>query len=177
MSELVYLRALEQSDLELCYKWHNDQSLYELLGGPFRFVSKQAVQAWLDRKATFLTDEINLAICVKESDKHVGNLYLHQINWIIRHARLEIFIGDSEERSKGYGQSAMRQLLFYAFRDLGLKKIYLDVLADNHAAIHIYEKSGFMIEGRLRNQVFKQGIWKDMTIMGICAEDYTALKG
>ena len=176
MNEIIYLRALEGSDLERIYKWHNDWNLYEKLVGPFHFVSKQAVQAWLDRKTAFISDEINLAICVKGSDKHVGNIYLRQINWVSRHAQLEMFIGEPEERSKGYGQSAIRQLLSYAFKDLGLKRIYLDALTDNHAAIHTYEKCGFRVEGRLKNHAFKQGGWKDLVFMGICAEDHTAYK-
>lgn len=81
-----------------------------------------------------------------------------------------------EEKSKGYGQSAIRHLLSYIFNDLGLKRIYLDALSDNRAVIHIYEKCGFRVEGRLKNHVFKQGVWKDLNFMGICAEDYTAYK-
>jgi RimJ/RimL family protein N-acetyltransferase len=176
MSELIYLRALEASDLERCHTWHNDRNLYDMLVGPFRFVSKQAEQAWLDRRTAFSSNEVNLAICLKKSDEHIGNIYLREIDWISRCARLEIFIGDREERSKGYGQSAIRQLLTCAFRDLGLNRIYLQVLADNCAAINVYEKCGFSIEGRLKNHVFKQGGWKDLIVMGICAEDHIANK-
>jgi hypothetical protein len=35
MSDDVYLRALEISDLEQCHRWHNDMALYETLGGTF----------------------------------------------------------------------------------------------------------------------------------------------
>ena len=175
MNEPIYLRALESSDLDRMHKWHNDRSLYEMLGGPFHFVSKQAVEAWLDSKTSFSAsaDEINLAMCVTGSDKHVGNIYLRQINWISRHAELKILIGDPEERSKGYGKAAIRQLLTYAFNDLGLKRIYLNVLTDNPAAINAYEKIGYRVEGTLRNQVFKQGSWKDVIVMGISSEDYS----
>ena len=179
MDEPIYLRALETSDLDRLHKWHNDRSLYEMLGGPFRFVRKQATQAWLENKTAFLSygsDEIRLAICVKGSDKHIGNISLHQINWIVRQARLEILIGDPEERSKGYGQAAVRQLLSYAFGDLGLRKIYLEALADNGVAIHLYEKCGFKIEGRFKNHVFKQGGWKDVIFFGIFADDYAPVK-
>jgi len=172
MNDPIYLRALETSDLERCHKWHNDRTLYETLVGYFHFISQGTEQAWLDGRRAFLANEINLAICIKGSDEHVGNIYLREIDWISRCARLGIFIGDSKERSKGYGQSAIRQLLSYAFTDLGLKRIYLDVLADNRAAIHVYEKFGFRVEGRLKNHVFKQGGWKDLIVMGLCAEDY-----
>lgn len=172
MDEPIYLRALEISDLERCHKWHNDRNLYDLLVGSFHFVSKQAEQAWLESKLAFSHHEVNLAICLKESDKHIGNIYLHKIDWISRNAQLGIFIGESEERNKGYGQSAVRQLLLHAFSDLGMKKIYFNVLADNKTAIHVYEKCGFKVEGRLKNQVFKQGKWKDLIVMGICVEEY-----
>ena len=171
MNEPVYLRVLEASDLEQCHKWHNDRELYKMLVGPFRLVSKQAEQVWLDRKTTFSPDELNLAICVKGSDEHVGNIYLREIDWIYQHAQLEIFIGDMDERRKGYGRSAIRQLLSHAFLDLGLKKLHLKVLADNQAAINLYEKCGFSIEGELKNHVFKEGGWKDVIAMGICADD------
>lgn len=165
------------SDLDRCHKWHNDRTLYEMLGGSFHFVSKQSEGAWLDRKTSYSasSDEVNLAMCDKETDKHIGNIYLRQINWINRHAELHIFIGDLEERSKGYGQSAVRQLLAHAFSDLGLKRVYLTVLSDNHAAIHIYKKCGFNIEGTLKDHEFKQGQWKDLTIMAVCVEEYRNL--
>lgn len=171
MSEPVYLRALETSDMERCHKWHNERDLYDTLVGPFRFVSKQAEQAWIERKTAFSLSEINLAICLKGADKHIGNVYLSEINWISRRGHLSIFIGESEERSKGYGQSAVRQLISYSFKDLGLKKIFLYALEDNKAAIHIYEKCGFNIEGLLKNHVFHQGIFKNLIVMGIHSND------
>ena len=174
MDEPIYLRALEASDVDRCYKWHNDSSLYEMLGGPFHFISKQAVESWVERKTSYSahgSDEVSLAICVRGEDKHIGNLYLRQINWIARNAELQIYIGEPDERSKGYGKVAVVRLLAYAFRDLGLRLIYLYVLSDNSPAIRTYEKIGFKIEGELRNRVFKQGDWKDMIVMAICTED------
>jgi RimJ/RimL family protein N-acetyltransferase len=173
MSEQIYLRTLEASDLECCHKWHNDRALYETLVGPFHFVSRSAEQTWLDRRTAFSINEVNLAICLKESEDHIGNAYLREIDWISRRAQLEIFISDNNDRSKGYGQSVVGQLLSYAFSDLGLKKIYLNVLADNQVAIHVYEKCGFIVEGRLKNHVFKQGKWKDLIVMGQCFDNYT----
>ena len=145
-----------------------------MLGGTFRYVSRQATQTWLEKTigySAYSSGDIKLAICVKDSNRHVGNIYLLQINWTARNARMEYFIGDPEERSKGFGQSALRQLVSYAFKELGLKRIYLGVLPENPAAIHIYEKLGFTVEGKLRSHVFKEGCRKDVIAMGICAED------
>jgi RimJ/RimL family protein N-acetyltransferase len=171
MDHPVYLRALDACDLEKCHTWHNDQALYETLVGYFHFVNKGAEQAWFDSKKSVFGKEVNLAICVRETDEHIGNIYLREIDWVSRRAQLGIFIGDRDARSKGYGYAAMRQLLCYAFNDLGLKKIWLDVLSDNAAAIRLYEKCGFKSEGLLRKHVYKNGRWNDLVMMGIWTDE------
>ncbi len=178
MKEPIYLRALEMSDLDRLHAWHNDKELYEMVGGSFRYTSKQATQTWLERKTAYaahspVADEINFAMCIRDTDKHIGDIYLRQINWISRNAELRIFIGDPDERSKGYGKSAIRQLLAYAFEEIGLKRVHLGVLTDNPRAEQSYKSIGFSVEGTLRSHVFKQGKWKDVLLMGICAEDFT----
>lgn len=169
MDESVYLRGLDVSDIETCYKWHSDRGLYDTLVGPFRFVSKEAEKAWCARKAAFSSDEISLAICLRGNDKHIGNIYLSEIDWVSRRGHLSMFIGEASERGKGYGQSAVRQLISYAFVDLGLTRVFLYVLDGNNSARHVYEKCGLRPEGRLEKHVYHRGEWKDLIVMGICS--------
>jgi len=169
--EDVYLRALELSDLERTRKWHNDGELYDLLVSPFRHVSQAAEEEWIRQKAAYSQTEIQLAICLKEGHQHIGNIHLRDIDWVSRRAEVGIFIGEAEQRSNGYGQQSLRLILRHAFRDLGLHRVYLTVLEDNQRAIRTYEKCGFVVEGRLRQHDFKQGRFKDLILMGICADD------
>ena len=120
-------------------------------------------------------NEYNLAICINDSQAHIGNIYLRSIDWLSRHASIEIFIGETANQSKGYGQSALRQIMLYAFVNLGLHKLTLQVLADNGAAIHVYKKCGFQVEGSLRKHLFKNGDWQDVLCMGILVEEWHRL--
>lgn len=169
--EPVFLRALELDDLERTHKWHNDPDLYSSLTGTFRYVSMSAERKWIEKKAEFNDCEISLAICESKTKRHIGNIYLREISWIDRRAGLAIFIGEKDARSKGYGQSAVKQLVRYAFDELNLQKISLPVLVDNAVAQHIYEKCGFTIEGTLKRHVYKNGQFKDVLVMGICTDD------
>ena len=169
--EDVYLRALEPSDLDRTWKWHNDQELYATLVRPFRYVSRAAEEEWIRRKAAYSQTEIQLAICLKQGDQHIGNISLTDIDWVARHAGVGIFLGEAKYQSKGYGQQAMRLLLRHAFHDLGLHHVYLVVLDDNARAIRLYEKCGFVVEGRLRQHAYKRGQFRDLIFMGICAGD------
>jgi len=166
----VYLRALEVEDLERTHKWHNDPSLYKTLISNFRFVSRSAEEAWLEQKCAFSKNEVNLAICLKDTNDHIGNIYLRNIDWISRRGTLHIFIGDNENRGKGYGQSAIRQVISYALDELNLQRISIKILADNDVACHTYEKCGFTVEGTLNRYVYKNGQFKDVICMGFCRE-------
>lgn len=169
--EPVFLRALESADLDKVHQWHNDPSLYGCLVGTFRHVSRESVESWLRQRQQFSNEEVNLAICAKKGRQHIGNIYLRDIDWIARRAELHVFIGEAAERSKGYGQAAVRLLLEHAFRGLGFQRLYLYVLEDNLAAIRVYEKCGFAIEGKLIRHSFKNGQFKNVLAMGVCAND------
>lgn len=170
--EPVYLRALELDDLDRTYRWHNDQELYETIG-TFHYVSRATDEEWLRRKQSWSTEEVNLAICLTRSSDHIGNIYLRNIDWVARHGELRIWIGEPGQRSKGYGQAAVRLLIRHAFLDLGLLRLYLYVLEDNQRAIRAYEKCGFTMEGRLRQHFFRDGRFKDYLVMGLLVSDCT----
>jgi RimJ/RimL family protein N-acetyltransferase len=163
----IFLRCLEEEDIDRVYKWHNDSNLYGSLTSLFRHVSRASVSAWLAKKQAFSSESINLAICLNQANQHIGNIYLQNIDWVARHAEISIFIGDKEYRQKGYGQKAVEILTEYAFSELGLKRLYLFVLEENIPAIKTYKKCGFSEEGKLRNHVFKQGKFKDLLVMGL----------
>ena len=169
----VYLRSLELSDLERTHRWHNDPEMYKTLIGTFHYVGRATEEDWLRKKQAFSSNEVNLAICLSAEDQHIGNIYLRNIDWVSRSAEMHIFIGEGEYRSRGYGQAAVHQLVEYAIKELGLNRLHLLVLADNEAAIRLYKKTGFIIEGRLRKHAFKGGEFKDVLFMGLCSDDLT----
>jgi RimJ/RimL family protein N-acetyltransferase len=167
----VFLRAMELEDLDRVHKWHNDAELYTSLAGLYRFVSRSTVEEWIRKKQVFSQDAIHLAICATEDGEHIGNIYLRDIDWVSRHGEIHIFIGERGRRSKGYGRQALELLKDYAFRDMGLHRLWLRVMDDNAGAIRMYEKCGFVLEGRMRKQVFKNGDYRDILIMGVCVDD------
>jgi len=168
--EPVYLRALESDDLERTHKWHNDHRMYNIMGGTFHYVSRATEEEWLRKKQAYSPQEVSLAICLTETSQHIGNIYLRAIDWIARHAELQIWIGEPDQRSRGYGYAAISLFLKYAFDTLGLRRIYLYVLEGN-PSIRLYEKCGFIVEGKLRKHAFIGGEFKDFFIMGLCVDD------
>jgi len=170
MEKRIFLRALELEDLDRIHKWHNDQEMYRIMGGHFRFVSKTATEEWLRKKVQYQTDELNLAICIKETSQHIGNIYLRNIDWMDRQAEMQIWIGEPEMRAKGYGTEAHQLLQEYAVKDLGMRRLYAYIQKGNTSQ-KLAEKMGLTLEGTMRNYAFVNGAWRDFYILAICFDE------
>lgn len=168
----VYLRPLERSDLGADYlSWLNDPEVNRFIEAG-RFPQNQAsLERFFDGLVGSTTDVI-FAIATKADDQHIGNIKLGRIHWIHRTGELGLMIGEKSAWGKGHGYDATDLLLAYAFRSLNLQKVTLGVHATNTAAVKVYEKAGFVIEGRHRRQSFVDGQYLDGLSMGILREDW-----
>jgi len=88
-------------------------------------------------------------------------------------ATLGIALG-REHVSRGYGTDAMRVIVGYGFREMGLHRIQLSVAPFNPAGIRAYEKAGFVEEGRHRESVLHDGRWYDEVLMSILDHEWAA---
>ena len=139
----IFLRPLARNDVDQIHAWHNDPALYETLVGSYRPVTLQDVSCWLEHRLTRSATESNWAICHRETNEHLGNFYLRDIDRQAGTCELHLFLGKDLHRGKGYGTAAVREGIRHAFETLGLREILLRVLSNNRAAIHVYEKCGF----------------------------------
>lgn len=69
-------------------------------------------------------------------------------------------------QGKGLGKELMRAIIDFADNWLNLTRLELEVYADNEAAIHLYERFGFEVEGTLRQHAFRDGQYVDSKMMG-----------
>lgn len=107
-----------------------------------------------------------------DDDALVGFVALFGLEWGNRMAKMAIGIGDARFRGHGYGSEGMRLILNYAFWELNLHRVGLDVITYNQRAIALYEKMGFQEEGRIREAVCRQGQHFDLLLMGILDREW-----
>jgi RimJ/RimL family protein N-acetyltransferase len=104
--------------------------------------------------------------------KPVGLIGLRGINWRARSAEYWIYLGEDSAKGKGIAYEASRLLLSFAFRRLGLNRIFLHVDATNERAIGLYKKLGFAQEGICRSATFVDGKYLDRILFAILADEY-----
>ncbi|MBB3108716.1 RimJ/RimL family protein N-acetyltransferase [Paenibacillus phyllosphaerae] len=119
-------------------------------------------------------DAIEFMLRTLDDDHLVGFAALHGIEWNNQSAKLAVGIGDPDDRGKGYGIDAVRMTLRYAFHELNLNRVSLEVIAYNEAAYRTYLKAGFTQEGRLRSAVLRGGQSFDLIVMGILRHEWAA---
>ena len=131
--EKVYLSPMNLEDIEKYVKWMNDFSTTDGLGSSSKVTTFESERAWLinnmDKK------EQQFAIVLKETDKLIGNCGFVDINHLHQRGEVGLFIGEEENRSKGYGTEALSLLVDYGFNYLNLKNIMLKVFSFNKRAI------------------------------------------
>ena len=103
----------------------------------------------------------------------VGNVGLWGARPKDRCATLGIALG-REYIGRGYGTDAVRVIVGYGFREIGLHRIQLEVAPFNRAGIRAYEKAGFTEEGRLRESVLHDGRWYDQVLLSILDHEWAA---
>lgn len=165
----IYLRRLEESDLERTLVWINKPEIYLRIGvnAP---ISRTQQESWF-RGLQKQTDKVVFAVCEVQGDRHIGNVSLDTIDSRHRTARLSIFIAEATQRGGGLGNRAIRLLLEYAFDSLDLNKVWCKVTHDEENIPSFYEKLGFRVEGKLRQHEFIDGAYVDKVLLGILKEE------
>ena len=169
----VVLREFRQEDISGIRAWATDPEVTRYLSA--RFMTPQTWEQSENYLRSVLNGDaggVNLVIAEKGSLKYLGQCNLILIDHQARKATLAIVM-PKEHQSHGYGHEAIELLLGFAFDEMNLNKVELHVIEDNLRAIALYERCGFQPEGRLRQDVFQNGRYKDIICMSILRDEWT----
>ncbi|HUW93283.1 MAG TPA: GNAT family N-acetyltransferase [Bacteroidales bacterium] len=142
----VRLRAVEPEDLELLYKWENEESNWRLSNTlvPYsRFVLKNYIAG--SHKSLFETCQLRLMIDIPAEGRTVGTIDLFDFDHYNLRAGVGILVADEADRHKGYASAALSCLVKYAFGTLGLHQLWCNILEDNEESLSLFKKHGFTL--------------------------------
>lgn len=153
--ETIGLFPFEKTQAQEYRNWVNDEGNAGLLGRALP-VTELEHNRWYD---SIVSDPNSVVFAVKtlSDDCYLGNVWLHNIHWVNRNAELRILLGSSKYAGHGYGAHACRLLVDFAFRKLGLRKVYLYVSERNPRALRTFVNAGFSEEGHLEDEFFVDG--------------------
>lgn len=167
----IRLRPFEERDLDGIMEWINDHEVTRtLLVGRYP-MTRQMEREWLEARLKGSETEVGFAVETL-AGLYLGGISFFRILAVERHAELGLVIGRKSEWGKGYAREAMELMVDYGFRQLNFNMIYLGVLPANTRAHKIYLDLGFLEEGRLRQRVFKDGVYQDIISMSLLRSEW-----
>ena len=120
---------------------------------------------------------LGVLVCLPESSaslttKPIGYVYLKGASHPHhRNSTMSIQIC-REEQGKGYGSEAIKWALEWGFLAGGLHRVSIGCFSFNEGARRLYERLGFVVEGRAREATWKNGGWHDIIEMGMLEEEW-----
>ena len=120
-------------------------------------------------------DDTRQDFLILDSSSHIiGESVINEIDAETRSANFRIAIFNSKDCSHGIGSWAVQQTVDYAFSELHLHRLSLDVFSYNPRAKHVYKKAGFVQEGVLRDAAIDpaDGSYADDILMSILEDEW-----
>ena len=172
--EKIYLKMIEEKDMEKRAEWLNDPAIQDTLNYDWP-TSVSKTRAWF-AKIQLDNTRREFSIFTIDGDEYIGFCGLFNIQMPAMKAELHCVIGNRDYHRGGYGTEAYSLLQDYGFGELGLSRIYGYQLEHNIGAHRIVEKLGWKREGFLRKDLWSHGRLRNRYMVAIIREDWEALK-
>lgn len=153
------LRNLDLKDRRGILEWMKDPTINQF----FRFapdtISEETINEFIKKTESDLKNK-HFAI-VDTNDEYLGTISLKNIDYQNGNAEYAISL-----RQKAIGKDIAKEatdiLLYIAFFELDLNKVYLNVLSTNIRAVRFYEKYGLTFEGEFIEHINIGGEYKSL---------------
>jgi RimJ/RimL family protein N-acetyltransferase len=171
----VVLRRHVPENLDAFQRWYADPEIARLA----RYQQTPMRPAEIDRFfATRIVGSDALAMAIHEAatDRLIGTCAFSQLDGDNGSTLFHITIGEKDAWGKGFGTEATRLMMDHAFGTLRLHRIALFVFEFNERAIRAYRRNGFVLEGRSRESIHRDGRWWDELAMSALESDWRRLR-
>lgn len=157
------LRRLEKKDAPFMLEWMHDEKINCNFQYPFREMTMEKIEAFIENSY----DDVNKHFAiVNEQDEYLGTVSLKNISEQNSSAEYAVVMRQKAQGT-GVAMKATKEVIRYAFEELKLHKVYLNVLEINEKAKRFYLKSGFEFEGTQKDAIRLNGKFESLSWYGI----------
>jgi RimJ/RimL family protein N-acetyltransferase len=169
----VILRHHRPENITAVTRWYRDPEIARLTRYQTRPMTHEEIQLFFNSRL-LAPDALAYAIHERTTNRLVGFTTFSSLDADNGSVLFHITIGERDCWGRGLGTETTELMLAHAFERLKLHRVGLTVFAFNRRAIRSYEKSGFRIEGRLREAIVREGRYWDEVQMGMLRQDWLA---
>lgn len=174
--KITRLRVYKKEDLKRVWNFINQEKTMKFLrpGIPFPYRFEEE-EKWYESISGLSQKNYTFAIERLKDDEYIGGLGINEIDWKNSYCEIGIFLAE-DFCGEGYGTDALKILVDFIFNEMNLNKVMLSVYSFNERARNSYKKVGFVEEGILRDNIFRNGEYNDEIIMSILRREWEEMK-
>ncbi|AOR22235.1 GNAT family N-acetyltransferase [Clostridium taeniosporum] len=165
--EKVYLRLIKISDIKRLYELANDYEVKKYNDKMLEMHENIEIEKSSSNLSIYKRKALSI---INKKNVLVGFMTYKQSAYSKNVYSIGITIG-KKYWNRGYGQDSIKTLMKYLFEDLDVKRIQIEVVADNLRAIRCYKKCGFIKEKIKKTKYYIDGKYTDIIIMGILKKE------
>lgn len=164
-NDLVALRALEPSDIDLLYEWENCEENWPVSStlAPF---SKHTLAAYIQNSDKDIYESRQLRMMIDTPQgKTVGAIDLFDFDPFHSRAGIGILVHGEENRSRGFATAALNLMIRYCFEKLGIHQLYANILTSNTISMKLFTGAGFVAAGIKKEWIREGDQWLDENLL------------
>jgi len=167
----VFFRPYYEDDLNFIFEWFNDPVVTHYMFTGQKPKTKDSIRETIMQD---ILSERNVVFMIvdKNSSETIGTVGLYDIHSTALKAEMRIIIGNKEYWGKGYGTEITELITYYGFDRLNLNRIYLGVTGENKGGARAYQKAGYIFEGILKQDIYRNSQYYDSIRMAILRKEY-----
>jgi len=162
----IKFRSIEEGDLPQLLAWRNDDRLRHSFR-EYRLLNMINQRDWLRHISRSRQVEM---FGILADQMLVGACGLCYINWVSRTAEPSIYIAPSSQHTD-IAIQALKLLHQKAFEQFNLHRLWVEIYDFDTAKIALFENSGYVLEGRLRQHMFSLGQYHDSVMYGLLRDE------
>ncbi|MBT8226022.1 MAG: GNAT family N-acetyltransferase [Dactylosporangium sp.] len=170
----VVLREFREGDGDDLYAINGDERVTTWLSFDRRTreQTRTALAGILERAQHEARTEYYLALSRPAVDRVIGGVRLGLAG--VNAAKLGYSV-HADHWGQGYATDAVRAMVVFGFRTLGLHRISAAIGPDNAPSVAVVKRLGFQYEGRLRDHVYTNGAWRDSLLYSLLDHECPAV--
>lgn len=152
---LVRLRGARPDDPGKLAELTRNPDVARFAGPPM--LLPESSETWTEVLARRTADQLRWVVEALDDGAVIGTSGLHCIDHRNRHCSFGIWIGPPGRWGRGLGTEITFLTTRFAFRQLGMEKVYLGVFEGNERGLRAYAKAGYRVEATLPRDHLLEG--------------------
>lgn len=172
-TDRLIIRRFEAGDWADIYEYLSDEEVVKF--EPYGVLTEDQVKEETMKR---VGHESFYAVCLKENEKLIGNLYLGEDDF----DTFELgYVFNRKYHGQGYATESAKAVMDYAFKELGARRITAMCNPKNEASWKLLERLKFRREGLLHENIYfktdenKEPIWLDTYEYAILKSEWSIL--